>query len=302
MSTKIFTKVSETLSETLSKVLTPSQREAVMSAWISRRNEVSKLLNPKAKTKKDPTAPKKWKSSFIFFCLDKRTDVKSANPTASAVQVSTILGEKWQALSDREKKKYETQSAQDKVRYEEEMKSYVPPEGTELPKKKEKTGPKRPLSAYMYFCQAMRNKIKTENSSMNGKQITSLLGSKWNALTDAEKAPYEKQYSNDKLRYEKEKGVEQKQTSSKTETKKVAAVVEKKVETKQTKQTTSSETAGFKCFCDEQRDDIQDENPSWSSKKVNAELSKRWNSLSEDSREAYEMEAGDIEEITEEDA
>ena len=47
---------------------------------------------------------------------------------------------------------------------------------------------------------------------------------------------------------------------------------------------------------EEQLEDIQSENPDWSSRKVNAELSKRWQELSSDDREAYEMEAVEEEE------
>jgi len=72
-------------------------------------------------------------------------------------------------------------------------------------KEKKKQGPKRPLSAYMFFCQAMRPDVKRDNPTANFSDLGKLLGAKWQTLKDHEKKPYEKQNQQDKERYEKEK-------------------------------------------------------------------------------------------------
>ena len=70
--------------------------------------------------------------------------------------------------------------------------------------KKKKTGPKRPLSSYMWFAQANRHQVKKDNPDLYQTEICKILGQKWNELSDDEKKPFEKQYQNDKARYEKE--------------------------------------------------------------------------------------------------
>jgi hypothetical protein len=52
-------------------------------------------------------------------------------------------------------------------------------------------------------------------------------------------------------------------------------------------------SAGFDCFCEEQTEDIQTEFPEWNKRKIATELQKRWQELSPDDQEAYEMEAGE---------
>lgn len=62
-------------------------------------------------------------------------------------------------------------------------------------------GPKRNKSAYMFFCQDMRQKIVAENSECKPHQIMSLLGSKWRELTTKQKSQYYEQAAEDKERY-----------------------------------------------------------------------------------------------------
>lgn len=72
-------------------------------------------------------------------------------------------------------------------------------------KKEKKAGPKRAVSAYIYFVKANREKVQAEYSDASFSELGKILGKKWKELTDKEKAPYEKQAAADKARYEKEK-------------------------------------------------------------------------------------------------
>ncbi|CDS03600.1 hypothetical protein LRAMOSA01002 [Lichtheimia ramosa] len=71
--------------------------------------------------------------------------------------------------------------------------------------KKDKTGPKRGLSAYMFFSQEMRPKVKEENPDASFGTLGKILGEKWKAMSDEEKAPYTAKAEEDKKRYEAEK-------------------------------------------------------------------------------------------------
>ncbi|KAI0772482.1 HMG-box [Trametes elegans] len=71
--------------------------------------------------------------------------------------------------------------------------------------KKDPKAPKRALSAYMFFSQDWRERIKSENPDAGFGEIGKLLGAKWKELDEAEKKPYLDQAVADKARAEQEK-------------------------------------------------------------------------------------------------
>ena len=174
--------------------------------------------------KKDPNAPKRGKSAYLFFCDDNRSEVKqSLGEDSKATEVTKELGKRWRDLQESKKSNdkkalagYEKKAQEDKARYEAEKQEYVPPEdldvgdGKKRRKKMAKDGPKRAKSAYLFFCADNRDKIKEGNPDMKATQITAELGRMWNELKGddsraKELAGYEKQANQDKERYEKEK-------------------------------------------------------------------------------------------------
>ncbi|KAJ5539820.1 non-histone chromosomal protein 6 [Penicillium frequentans] len=76
------------------------------------------------RAKKDPNAPKRGLSAYMFFANDNRETVREENPGISFGQVGKALGEKWKALSDSERKPYDDKAAADKKRYEDEKAKY----------------------------------------------------------------------------------------------------------------------------------------------------------------------------------
>ncbi|KAG0751912.1 hypothetical protein G6F57_017189 [Rhizopus arrhizus] len=72
------------------------------------------------RSKKDPSAPKRGLSAYMFFSQDQRPNVKEENPKASFGEIGKILGERWKALSEEEKKPYLKKAEDDKKRYEDE--------------------------------------------------------------------------------------------------------------------------------------------------------------------------------------
>lgn len=55
------------------------------------------------KAKKDPNAPKKPSGAYIFFCNDKRGEVKKANPEYGVAQIGKELGAMWKDVTDKDK-------------------------------------------------------------------------------------------------------------------------------------------------------------------------------------------------------
>jgi HMG (high mobility group) box len=150
-----------------------------------------------ARSKKDPNAPKRGKSAYLFFCAALRDTVKtSLGADSKATEVTKELGARWNKLKASTKasdKKalsgFETEALADKARYDSEKVDYVPPVGDDLSepkrrggKKVNKDGPKRAKSAYLFFCDANRNSVKSKDPSLKATEVTSELGRLWNEL------------------------------------------------------------------------------------------------------------------------
>ncbi|CAO1615720.1 unnamed protein product [Parajaminaea phylloscopi] len=71
--------------------------------------------------------------------------------------------------------------------------------------KKDKSAPKRALSAYMFFSQDQRERTKSENPTATFGEIGRILGATWKEMSDAQKKPYIDMAERDKKRAEDEK-------------------------------------------------------------------------------------------------
>merc|ERR1712169_23466 len=78
----------------------------------------------KRRTKKDPNAPKRGLSAYMFFANEQRENVREENPGISFGQVGKVLGDRWKALSEKQREPYEKKAATDKKRYEDEKAKY----------------------------------------------------------------------------------------------------------------------------------------------------------------------------------
>merc|ERR1719498_2132132 len=107
-------------------------------------------------------------------------------------------------MSGKEKAKFEEMAKNDKIRYDREMKSYVPPKGAKgMKKKKDPNAPKRPPSAFFVFCSEHRPRIKEENPGIAIGDIAKKLGELWSKQTDKDKAPYSAKAAKLKEKYER---------------------------------------------------------------------------------------------------
>ena len=303
--------VTDYVIDVISSILDEGDVDTVRTALEEHQNELQNVITknlPKQKVvplkkTKDPNGPKRGKSSYIFFCVDKRQEVIDANPDMSAKDIIKELGRVWREdTSDEEKKKYHKQSTTDKLRYEEEMADYTPPPnlGFVTEKKKAKRdGPKRARTAYIFFCTERRPLIKEENPDMNTKEVTSQLGVQWNALSDKEKKPYVKLAEKDKARYEKEKSelvdVEENVEEEDLEERKVNSSknVKKKGKKSSKKKTNPRKKSGYILFCQEKRESLKEDNPDLSNQQIIKELGAMWKALSSDEQAEYNERAAE---------
>ena len=189
-------------------------------SWTQLQKTILKQLE-KRNYDKDPNAPKRGKSAYIFFCAAKRSDVKEKlGEDASLPEISKILGSLWSKIKvstkQADKKElagFEAEAIQDKARYENEMSSYVRPIDDEQEKKgkKDPDAPKRGKSGYIFFCSAKRLDVKEElGEDAKTTEITSRLGELWTELKNDESrgeelALYLQMATDDKERYVAEK-------------------------------------------------------------------------------------------------
>jgi len=151
------------------------------------------------KAKKKSDGPKRAKSAYIFYSTEQRPILKEAEPSLEFGELNKRLGEQWNNLDADEKKKYEEMSAADKKRFEDEG-GVTKSKG----KKRKQEGPKRALSAFMFFAQEWRPKLAEDNPDAGFGDLGKLVGEKWKELTASEKKPYDKLNKEDKDRYAKE--------------------------------------------------------------------------------------------------
>jgi len=98
----------------------------------------------KERKKKDPAAPKRGMSSYMFFSNDRRPELKADKPDLPFGEYAKIIGEEWRGLNESAKAPYEAKAAQDKARYEKEMKAYT------------KKNPKSPKKVNAMLCNSCK--------------------------------------------------------------------------------------------------------------------------------------------------
>ena len=83
------------------------------------------VSNLKAKKKKkDPNAPKRATTAFMFYSNKMRPIIKKEKPDIKFTEMGKLIGEKWRGLSSDDKKEFEVMADEDKERYNKEMTKY----------------------------------------------------------------------------------------------------------------------------------------------------------------------------------
>lgn len=294
--------INDFISEFLEKQGRKVTKKALVEAWQDEEVQevlavLLKLHLPESKVRtrqqKDPNAPKRPRTSYIYFCLDKRDSVKAEMPNLKATEITSALAAKWRELPSKKKKKYEKQALADKERYTKEMENYTPltlrtvitADGKVKKRRKVKKGPKRPTTSYLYFCKDYRSKVKAENPDMKVTEVSKELGRMWREEYTSEKdrRKWLKLAAKDKKRYEKEKEdwVDPDEDNSPTPKKKRGRSSSTKSPSK------SIVSSGIAKFIREQRSEVEEENPEWGTKQVIDEVKKRWKEMDDEERAEY---------------
>eukprot|EP00521_Asterionellopsis_glacialis_P010547 CAMPEP_0195293330 /NCGR_PEP_ID=MMETSP0707-20130614/12175_1 /TAXON_ID=33640 /ORGANISM="Asterionellopsis glacialis, Strain CCMP134" /LENGTH=370 /DNA_ID=CAMNT_0040354015 /DNA_START=214 /DNA_END=1326 /DNA_ORIENTATION=- len=167
-----------------------------------------KKKDPNPGYRKAPQAPKRFKSPYILFSMSKMEDFKKeAAEKGSSKKVTSIsrrIADAWKALPSEERKKWDDFAKQDKLRYNAEKSLYTGP--WQVPSKrtrKDPSAPKRPMSAFLFFSQGMRQKLKAENPDLKNTQISCLLGKRWKTASEDERRPHIERERKEREEYKK---------------------------------------------------------------------------------------------------
>lgn len=138
--------------------------------------------------KRGPTVPS---SAFMYYRLDELDNVASNHPEATAEEVIKLVEDKWLRLDPEIRAIYQDKASKDRERYLEERRAYLPKSAGGLMKRHKKrkhpNAPKHPKSAYLFFTEDYRERVKKSNSGLTFHQIAKILGEKWANLGAEEK-------------------------------------------------------------------------------------------------------------------
>jgi len=162
--------------------------------------------------KKDKNAPKGAKSAYLFFCDENRAIAQQEYPDKKMTELASILGDKWKALTEIEKEKYNDMAGKDKLRAKASKDEYEANKGSDEEddgrkkkrKKKDENAPKKNLTGFFIFSNDLRPRMKEENPGLSIGDMGRQLGEKWKILDAQEKAIYKKRADEDKGRYDEE--------------------------------------------------------------------------------------------------
>ena len=135
----------------------------------------------KQKTVRSPDHPNHPNNAYIFYTKAIRQSVSEANPELSNTEIVSMMAKMWKDTVEVDRKEYNELAAEDKERYEAEMKIF---EAEHPDQARAKSSPGKPtkVTAYHKYCEENRETLKADNPDLDGKAINKLLAEKWDEI------------------------------------------------------------------------------------------------------------------------
>jgi len=128
-------------------------------------------------------------------------DQKGKGQWTNFREFGRTCGADWRKMSPQERQPFQAMAQKDKQRYDGEMGTFRAAE-----QQRKKAIPKRPLSAYMWFCSDERPKVRAEMPNARITEIAKELGRRWRQCPPNARAKYQEAAAADKARYQRQKG------------------------------------------------------------------------------------------------
>lgn len=226
--------------------------------------------------------PKKARSAYVFYTIEKRPELKAKHADLDFGQLTQRVADGWNQLSEAQKAPYEAQAAADKTRFDGENKDFneAHPEVARRRKKARKNAPKKARSAYLYYTQEVRPTVSAANPGIGFGELTKLVAAQWAKLSDAQKKKYEKQATDDKKRYD-------------TEMEGYVPPTEEELDAEEGKRKRKSPEGptrprtSYVYFTMDQRSKIQSEHPEMKFGEITKLLAEEWRGLNENQKGKY---------------
>lgn len=196
------------------KKATPKKVKKATPKKVAAPKAVKKVVAKKAgvKTpkkrvpKRVSNAPKRPIGPFFIYMKENREHIKRDHPEATFTEIPKIGAKEWASLKPAVTAKYVALAEKDRLRYANEMASYVPdPEDKKKKrKKKDVNAPKRSSTAYIMYVKSRLDQVQKAHPDYKMTEVMTALGAEWRGLDARTKRPYEELAAKDKIRYNNE--------------------------------------------------------------------------------------------------
>jgi len=141
----------------------------------------------------DPMRPKRPASAWVHFL----SDFRKKNTELPGKDVMGSASKEWKLMTSLQKKPFQDKYDAAKKVYDVDQDAYVK-SGQKEAWRRDPEKPKKPLSAFFQFLSGYR----TKNASLKPTEIAKLAGAIWKDMNAEQKKPYEKQYNDEKNKYD----------------------------------------------------------------------------------------------------
>ena len=143
---------------------------------------------------KDPNAPKKPRSAYLFYVAAQRDKTKADEPTLKFGDASKLMALQWGKLTPEEKEPYNEMFVKDRERYHAEMADYDGAQTSVKPKLKRASPAKAKSKAspvFAFFRSACESDVRRTNPGLKQAGVEALIVDRWTNLSDNKRKIYE---------------------------------------------------------------------------------------------------------------
>lgn len=125
------------------------------------------------------------------------------------MNITKLVADTWRNISPEEKAKYEEMARKDKLRYNQEKANYKDYKGSFPTQKRRRDpdAPKRPMSAYLAFANALRAEVKAQNPECSNGEISKILSKKWKEASDDQKKRHRDEEAEKWVKYKEQMAI-----------------------------------------------------------------------------------------------
>jgi hypothetical protein len=168
-------------------------------------------------------------------------------------------------------------------------------------KLKDENAPKRPKSGYMFFAEKKRPEIKEAQPELKMIEISKVIGERWKSAVPATKDKYNNKSEKDKERYKQEMASYKRPSDEVLLTQKInqkkkrgkQASGDKKKRTKKPEGAPTRGKSAYLFFCQANRAEVKEANPSFKATEIMAELGRMWKESSDEDKVEFEEQAAE---------